>query len=103
MATKKPRMMITLEESTNDAIHRLAAIQGRPPASVVREFVEQCAPLFKQISDALEQAMSLEKEGPINALNQLGAFLQTTLKSGAATENEIKELQADMRQRKLSL
>lgn len=91
MPTQKTRMNITMEKHTVDAVHRLAKLQGRPPASVVRDFVEQCYPVFIQISEALEQAASLEQDGPANALEKMRKLLKTSLKQGAAAQKQLNE------------
>lgn len=100
MTTKKPRMMITMEITTHSALHRLAKIQGRPPASVLKDFVEQCGPLFTQISDALDEAAALEKVGAAHPLEKLTALLKSSLKQGTDLQ---KTLEKDIRQQQLTL
>lgn len=100
MTTKKPRVAITMEITTHTALYRLARIQGRPAATVLKDFVEQCGPLFTQISDALEEAAALEKAGAAHPLEQLTALLKRTLKQGTELH---KAAEKDIRQQQLTL
>lgn len=71
MPTKKPRVMLTLEEPDFAALNRLAALQHRPMAAVMRDFISQCAPIFDQISDALEAAQKMQANAPKDLLEKL--------------------------------
>lgn len=71
MPTSKPRVMLTLEPSDYQALTRLAELQGRPLATVLREFVTECSPVFNQIADALEAAQKMQKNASKDLLDKL--------------------------------
>lgn len=71
MPTSKPRVMLTLEPSEYATLTRLATLQGRPLAAVLRDFVSECTPIFNQISDAIEAAKNLQQNAPRDLLERL--------------------------------
>ena len=56
MPTKKPRITVTLEPSTDEIIERYAVLQGRPKSSVLADIIESVAPSMKNTISLLEAA-----------------------------------------------
>lgn len=64
MPTVKPRLMITFEPQTYEAIRELARVQKMPMGRIVRELMTEATPT---LIDMLE-ALRLVKESPKRAL-----------------------------------
>jgi len=55
MATKKPRITITLYTQEYSILKRLSGLNGSPMSRTVSEFVSLVAPVLRQIADNLEK------------------------------------------------
>lgn len=55
MATKKPRITITLYPQEYSILKRLSGLNGSPMSRIVSEFVSLVAPVLRQIADNLEK------------------------------------------------
>lgn len=53
MPATSPRFTITVNRETDAALKRLAAVQGRPVASIIREFLDGVTPVLDDIADAM--------------------------------------------------
>jgi predicted DNA-binding protein len=60
MPATSPRFTITVKPETDRALKRLAAIQGRPTASIIREYLEGVTPVLGEIADAMEAVRDAE-------------------------------------------
>lgn len=54
MPATSPRLSITLDADTHAALVRLSAVQARPVATIVREFLDTAAPTIDQIAASME-------------------------------------------------
>jgi predicted DNA-binding protein len=60
MPATSPRFTITVKPETDRALKRLAAVQGRPTASIIREYLEGVTPALEDIADAMEAVRNAE-------------------------------------------
>lgn len=60
MPATSPRFTITVHPETDTALKRLAAAQGRPVASIIREFLEGVTPTLNDLAQALESVKHAE-------------------------------------------
>lgn len=61
MPATSPRFSITVDHATHAALQRLAAAQGRPAASIVRECLDSAAPALIAIAEATEQLQAAKR------------------------------------------
>lgn len=54
MPATSPRFTITVRPDTDRALKRLASIQGRPVASIIREVLDDAAPIMAELADTIE-------------------------------------------------
>ena len=54
MPATSPRFTITVAPETHTALKRLAGVQGRPVASVIREVLDDAAPIMAELADTIE-------------------------------------------------
>ena len=57
MPTAKPRVTVTLEQSTHEVIDRLASLQGRTRGAVIADMLDSVAPAIGRTVALLEAAM----------------------------------------------
>lgn len=62
MATTKPRLTVTLEPSTYDAIARLAAAAGTSKAEVISDLMQQSEEPLRRVAAILEAAKNARTE-----------------------------------------
>jgi hypothetical protein len=62
MPTVKPRVTITLEQSTHDVIDRLAALQGRTRGVVIAELLDEVVPALSRTVALLEAAAAAPQQ-----------------------------------------
>lgn len=62
MPTAKPRVTITLEQSTHDVIERLAALQGRTRGVVIAELLDEVVPALSRTVALLEAAAAAPQQ-----------------------------------------
>ena len=62
MPTAKPRIAVTLEQSTFEVIARMAALQGVSRGSVVAELLDSVAPVLARTVALLEAAAAAPKQ-----------------------------------------
>jgi hypothetical protein len=86
MPAVSPRFTITVAPHTNDTLKRLAAIQGRPVASIIREVLDDAAPIMAQLADTMEALGAAREaaraeitEGMAEAANDLQPHLDGIL------------------------
>lgn len=60
MPATSPRFTITVAPGTDHALKRLAAVQGRPVASLIREYLDGVAPVMADLADAMEAVRTAE-------------------------------------------
>lgn len=60
MATKKPRLTITLDEDTYWVMKQFADLQGRSMSSVVNEILTEVSPSVARVGSYLARARELE-------------------------------------------
>lgn len=63
MATTKPRITLSISPELYSELARFAALQKRPMASCVTEYLEHIRPTFAKISDAIDYAHRLQMYG----------------------------------------
>lgn len=54
MPATSPRFTITVRPETQVALKRLAGVQGRPVASIIREVLDDAAPIMSELADTME-------------------------------------------------
>jgi predicted DNA-binding protein len=54
MPTANPRLQITLEPETYSVLKRLAAVQRRPAAAIVREVLHGCTEMLGEVASSME-------------------------------------------------
>ena len=64
MATKKPRIQVTLDVETDAAVRRLALISNQSRSAVIGSLITQCREPLEQLSDILERANALSDTLP---------------------------------------
>lgn len=82
MPATSPRLCITINDEAHGALKRLASIQGRPLASVIRELLEDAAPTVDQIATsiaALKAAEASARAGIAGTLAEVADELQPHL------------------------
>lgn len=62
MATNKPRITISLQPQTYEALSRLSRAGHQPMASIVSELVESAAPSLVRMAVVIERAASASEE-----------------------------------------
>lgn len=62
MPATSPRFTITVPTDTDAALKRLAGVQGRPVASLIREYLEGITPTLVQLADAMEAVRQMEAD-----------------------------------------
>jgi len=62
MPTVKPRVTITLEQSTHDVIDRLATLQGRTRGVVIAELLDEVVPALSRTVALLEAAAAAPQQ-----------------------------------------
>lgn len=62
MPTLKPRVTITMEPFTHEAISRLASLQGRTRGAVIAELLDSIAPSLTRTVALLEAAMEAPEQ-----------------------------------------
>lgn len=91
MPTVKPRLVVVLEPHQAEVIRRLAAIEGRPMSTVVRQLIDQVTPTLIDVVAALEAAQEAKGKPAAQLLSAMSR-LQASVQS--ATEKAVD--QADM-------
>ena len=56
MATKKPRLTITLEPALSDSLRRLSELTGNSQSSLISEMLSGSGPIFEKMIRVLEAA-----------------------------------------------
>jgi hypothetical protein len=56
MATKKPRIQVSLKTSEYELVKRLAKLQGRSMSQVLSELFEEIAPVYERVAVVLQAA-----------------------------------------------
>jgi hypothetical protein len=56
MATKKPRIQVTLKTAEYELVKRLAKLQGRPMSKVLSDLFEEIAPVYERVAVVLQAA-----------------------------------------------
>lgn len=54
MATKKPRIQVTLTNETADTVRRLASLSGKSASGIVGEILEDAAPTLARLCSTIE-------------------------------------------------
>lgn len=83
MPATSPRLSITLSQETHDAVARLSAIQRRPIATIVREFLDTAAPTIDQIAasmEAMEAAQAAARTELACSLSEVAEELEPHLR-----------------------
>lgn len=76
MPATSPRFTITVKPETDRALKRLAAIQGRPTASIIREYLEGVTPAIDDIADAMEAVREAEASARAELVGSLSEVHQ---------------------------
>lgn len=82
MPATSPRLCITVNAEAHAALKRLATIQARPLASVIRELLEDAAPTVDQIAasiETLQAAQASVRAGIASTLSEVADELQPHL------------------------
>lgn len=64
------RIQVTVDPDVDAALSRIAAHQGRPIATLIREVLQEAQPAFQATADALD----LAKSNPQRAVRQMVAL-----------------------------
>lgn len=78
MPTKKPRVMIVMEEDTYNTFIRFKTLTGKSLSSVLSEAINELAPAFSKLCDTLESASRMDREAKdslIARMNEVEASL----------------------------
>lgn len=71
MPATSPRFTITVPRDTDSALKRLAGVQGRSVASLIREYLEGITPTLVQLADAMETVRQMEVEARAELVGSL--------------------------------
>lgn len=94
MATKKPRIMVTLEQEKYDVLKRLAALQGTSMSGIVSGLLEVVIEPLEQLADNLEVVMGAEgdlKEGLRDSVDFALAQLELIQKQAFGIHEKFSE------------
>lgn len=64
MATKKPRILITIDDDLNDKLFRLSKLLGSPKATLVTEMLKNYELVIDDLISALEQIKDNKENAP---------------------------------------
>ena len=79
MATKGPRLALTLPAETRAVLAKLAALQRRPTSAVAADLLEEMTPALQRVATLLEAATKQRSKIPAETaarLNELEVVLQ---------------------------
>ena len=79
MATKGPRLALTLPAETRAVLAKLAALQRRPTSAVAADLLEEMTPALQRVATLLEAATKQRSKIPAETaarLNELELVLQ---------------------------
>ena len=82
MPATSPRFTITVASETSLALKRLAGVQGRPVASIIREVLDDAAPIMSELADTIEAlgaARDAARAELVDGLAEAAADLQPHL------------------------
>jgi len=71
MATTKPRITITLDQSVYDTLRGLSELQGVSMSSIVAELVTLIDPVQKQVLETMRRALALQGSAKADFVAQL--------------------------------
>ena len=74
MPATSPRFTITVKPETYTVLKRLAAVQERPTASIIREYLEGVTPVLGEIADAMEAVRNAESAARAELVGSLTAM-----------------------------
>lgn len=99
MAHVNPRLSVVLSPTVMATLSRLAAIQKRSRASVVREFLTEAEPVLARTAGLLELARTTQGQWPREFIGQIEA-MQAQLEAAALDSmSTMDTVAADMRGR----
>lgn len=73
MATKKPRITVTLDQDVYDTIRGLSEVQGCTMSGLVSEFLAMVNPVQQRVLQAVQKAQSLSVESRASMVSSLEA------------------------------
>ena len=92
MSTIEPRISITPSPTTGPLLRELSKVTGKPPATIVRELLDECAPAlimtleaYRQIQQSPEDLQAAVFRMAANAHQQIA---QATLDLDTATKKK---------------
>lgn len=74
MPTKKPRVMIVMEEDTYNTFMRFKTLTGKSLSSVLSDVVSEVAPAFSKLCDTFEAASKMDREAKDNLISRMSAY-----------------------------
>lgn len=102
MATKKPRVIVTLEPEQYELLARVARVSDVSMASILREYVEMSFPMLEHLADLGEKFLAREVEvrethkeavaRAIQAGQAIADELEESLSIGIGSMNLVAEL-----------
>lgn len=98
MATKKPRVQVTLTTAQHELLLRLAKLQGRSMSSVIAELFEQVHPVLERVAVVLQAAVRAQesmKQGLRESTEQAERDLRPHL-AAAMGQLDLLEAQFDV-------
>jgi len=96
MPTVKPRVYVTLEPETYEAIRRIAHYSQRSVGGIIGEMAQSSAPVLVQLADTLERAAGLSPEVTGNVRRHLEAAQAKLEASVKGAQSGIDEAQIDL-------
>lgn len=92
MATKLPRLNMTLPADTHAVIAKLAALQRRPKSAIAAELLAEMTPPLQRVAAMLEQAIKTRHQLPKDTAHKIEALEQLAGHSAAFTLDRVEAL-----------
>lgn len=84
MATKTPRVAVTLKPETLAVLADLAKLQKRPRSSIAADLLDEAVPVLRRLAAVLKAAHAAQAQTTPAALARLEAIADTVLASHQA-------------------
>lgn len=76
MPTANPRLQVTFEPETYEVLKRLAAVQGRPASTIVREVMQGSTGMLSEIADTMERLKAAQEAAKARIVAEAGQGLE---------------------------
>ena len=92
MATKLPRIAITVPAATGAALTKLALLQSRPRSTLVTELLVEMTPTLERIARLMELAVKNRGELPLMTAGKMEALAELLQEAASAGMNRAEAM-----------